>query len=158
MRRAFFEAITILVVALTLALIVNGLRPGGIRIVRAPEKIIDNPAGSDAPAVISLADAVVKYNAGRALFIDARSPEDFSAGHIEGALNLPALDFENRVAQFFEQVDPDFELITYCDGPDCPLAKDLSEYLMESGFEHVSFLLDGWGQWKSEKLPVVMDD
>lgn len=154
MKKAILEALTILVISLTLALAVNGLRSKGIRLVRspAPQPAAENSAGTGAEMAFSR--AVEKFNTGQAVFIDARSAADYQAGHIPGALNLSPHRFDEWMDEFFTRTDPDRELIAYCHGEDCPLAKNLAQLLLEAGFENVSYLADGWGQWEVQGLPV----
>ena len=157
MRRTVFEAISILVAALTLALVVNGLRPGGIRVVRGPEHAVLRPEGSGAAMIVSFKEAVEKFDSGDAVFIDARLPEAYAAGHPGGAVNLPVVEFKVRAAAFLEQFEPDTELIAYCVEPQCPLARELAERLQEIGFANVSYLIDGWDQWQNADLPIVSE-
>ena len=49
--------------------------------------------------LISLEEANELWNDGAAVFLDARGPDDFAAGHIADAFNLPALDFEKYFAR-----------------------------------------------------------
>lgn len=155
MRRTVFEAISILVAALTLALVVNGLRPGGIRVVRGPEHAVLRSEG--VALAFSFEEAVEKFDSGDAVFIDARLPEAYAAGHPEGAVNLPVVEFKTRTAAFLEQFEPDTELIAFCVEPQCPLARELAERLREIGFANVSYLIDGWDQWQNADLPIVSE-
>ena len=58
------------------------------------------PAGSgpDAPKV-ALQDALAGCERGEAVFVDLRSPAAYAAGHIPGAVNVPATDVEARAAE-----------------------------------------------------------
>ncbi|MBW2000496.1 MAG: rhodanese-like domain-containing protein [Deltaproteobacteria bacterium] len=48
-----------------------------------------------------------------AVFIDARSPEDFQRGHIKGGLNIPWQSFERYLNVLQEEVPEDAWIITY---------------------------------------------
>lgn len=47
-----------------------------------------------------------------ALLVDVRTPQEFSAGHVEGAINIPHTDVEARVLEFGENKDR--EIVLYC--------------------------------------------
>lgn len=51
-----------------------------------------------------------------AVFIDARSPQEYRAGHIPGARNLPAFEFEGRSREVLKDLPEDARIITYCSG------------------------------------------
>lgn len=77
-----------------------------------------------------------------ALLVDVRSAEEFSAGHVEGAINIPHLDVEKRVAEFGESRDRD--IVLYCrSGHRSELAR---ESLKALGYTHV-FNAGGYQDW-----------
>ena len=47
-----------------------------------------------------------------ALLVDVRTPEEFSAGHVEGAINIPHMDVATRVSEFGENKNR--EIVLYC--------------------------------------------
>jgi hypothetical protein len=59
---------------------------------------------------VSLDDAYTAYQDGSAVFVDARSLEQYQQGHIPGALSLPADEIAGRL----DELDPDDPIITYC--------------------------------------------
>lgn len=63
--------------------------------------------------VISPADFFAKIDAGEEMFIiDIRTPEDYAAGHINGAVNLP---FGNgSIAENLEAIPDDVPVYVYC--------------------------------------------
>jgi phage shock protein E len=46
-----------------------------------------------------------------ALLVDVRSPEEFSAGHIEGALNIPVGELAQRLTELGDKHEP---IVLYC--------------------------------------------
>lgn len=42
--------------------------------------------------------------------LDVRTPEEFAAGHVEGAVNLPVQELERRM----DEVPSDAEVVVYC--------------------------------------------
>lgn len=145
----------ILAVVIPLALITNGLRPDGLSLVDTRTPVMQSVEANDPIQAIALDRAIEKYQRGEALFVDARSHEDYLAGHIKGSLNLPDHHFDEQIDDFLSRIDPDTEIIAYCDGEDCPEGHDLAEKLYQLGFERVSYLVNGWSKWQENALPVV---
>jgi rhodanese-related sulfurtransferase len=98
---------------------------------------------------ISAADAVRLINKG-ALVIDVRKPEDFQAGHIVNARNVPA----DRVQQGEEiNKKKDKILLTVCgDGSSSGRA---AGQLRKAGFENTFSLKGGLAGWRADNLPLV---
>lgn len=46
-----------------------------------------------------------------ALLVDVRSPKEFSAGHIEGAINVPVGELAQRLTELGEKHEP---IVLYC--------------------------------------------
>ncbi len=84
--------------------------------------------------------------------IDVRPAEEFAAGHISGASNIPLADLEKRIGEF----DSDLEIIAYCRGPHCLLAFDAVARLRQQGLQ-VRRLEEGYPEWKLAGYPVELD-
>jgi len=80
--------------------------------------------------------------------LDVRPPEEYAAGHVPGALNIPLAELEEHL----EELDQDQEVIAYCRGPHCILAFDAVARLRERGFS-ARRLQDGFPEWKLAGLP-----
>ena len=89
-----------------------------------------------------------------ALFIDARSMDEYVKGHILGARSLSWHDVDRRFIEVTEDISPDTLIITYCEGATCELSCDLALFLLDMGFNNVRVLLDGWTEWTKGHLPV----
>ena len=61
-------------------------------------------------ARVSLPDAKAAFGAKTAVFIDARPKASYDAGHIPGALSIPADELQNRLGELKKN---DW-IITYC--------------------------------------------
>ena len=149
------EALILVVVSFAVAFIVYSVRPD--KIEPAPSKgngpVASSHAGSDHIRDISLLDAVQHFNRGSAVFVDARHPTDFDAGHIRGAVNLYLADQEKWLSDFMASTDPAKVIVAYCDGEACHLAPDLAEFLFFNGFDNVYYLKNGWSVWKEAGYP-----
>lgn len=68
-----------------------------------------------------------------ALIIDVRTMQEYQAGHIPGAINIPYDKINAAIEQM--NLDKDREIITYCQsGRRANIAKSVLE---NAGFEHV---------------------
>jgi rhodanese-related sulfurtransferase len=103
---------------------------------------------------ISLDEASAYFNAGTALFADARPRKAYQAGHIPGAMSMDPTEFDSWSGNFFSQFPADTLIVTYCDGARCSLSAELAEKLRSLGYEKVLIFKDGWGMWDAARLPV----
>ncbi|NOX08576.1 MAG: metalloregulator ArsR/SmtB family transcription factor [Gammaproteobacteria bacterium] len=81
--------------------------------------------------------------------LDVRPAEEYAAGHVPGATNVPL----NELEQYLETLDPEQEVVAYCRGPHCILAFDAVARLREKGIK-AHRLEDGFPEWKSAGLPI----
>ena len=81
--------------------------------------------------------------------LDVRPREEFEAGHIPNAVNVPLEELEQNLNEF----SPDQEVVAYCRGPHCILAYEAVARLREKGLK-ARRLADGYPEWMSAGLPV----
>ena len=81
--------------------------------------------------------------------LDVRPPEEFAAGHLPGAVNVPADDLVRRL----KKLPKTREVIAYCRGPYCLLSVDAVALLRKKGYR-ARRLADGFPEWKAAGLPV----
>lgn len=81
--------------------------------------------------------------------LDVRPPEEYAAGHLPGAINIPLADLEKHL----EQLSPDHEVVAYCRGPYCVLAYEAVARLRKKGYQ-ARRLKDGYPEWKEAGFPV----
>jgi len=81
--------------------------------------------------------------------LDVRPPEEYQAGHLPGAVNIPLEELEKRL----HELNPDQEIVAYCRGPHCVLAFDAVSRLRQKGVE-ARRLEGGLPEWQLEGLPV----
>jgi rhodanese-related sulfurtransferase len=156
--QAFLQGMAILVLACVIAFSVNRLRPGGLPLVAdwSPQAQLTLDSGDS--LMISLEEAGMLFFAGSALFLDARSREQYAEGHIEGAVNLPWDEFDEHFAPVMADISPETPLITYCDGESCGLSKELAMALLARGYNNVRVLVNGWTLWQEKRLPIEMSE
>jgi len=90
----------------------------------------------------------------KVIFLDAREPEDYSAGHIRGAINLPYESLDAYWPKVAESLPKESEIITYCSGDECESSLFLGRELLDKGFEHVLVFYGGWREWEKASLPI----
>jgi rhodanese-related sulfurtransferase/DNA-binding HxlR family transcriptional regulator len=81
--------------------------------------------------------------------LDVRPNEEYRAGHLPNAINIPLQELEQRL----NEIDPSQEIVAYCRGPHCVLAYDAVARLRERGIE-ARRLAGGLPEWRLEGLPV----
>jgi rhodanese-related sulfurtransferase len=107
--------------------------------------------------VLSIEEAWALYQGGMALFLDARDHLTFQEGHIAGALNVPPQEVDAYVDELRALTASGMEVISYCDGADCPLGPELAMALRSRGIPSVKILVDGWSAWLKAGHPVEQD-
>ena len=104
------------------------------------------------PAMIDDVQQAIAFGA---LVVDARSPELYTMGHIDGAVSLPMVEIDAVLPEFLEQVGRDRAIVTYCSGFSCPDWNDLGVLLLESGYLDVRVFEGGYPEWRDAGLPVT---
>jgi rhodanese-related sulfurtransferase len=101
---------------------------------------------------ISQADALKLHKEGKAVFIDVRSNEQFSLGHIKDALSIPGSQLLKR----FNEVTPQMTVITYCACSEEQSSGRAAKELTVRGVQNVFALKGGWDDWKSSGYPTAV--
>ncbi len=153
-RRAAWQVPALVILSVAAALGVNALR-----VDRLPLKGDFSAAASMTTPTgermdISLEEAQKLFLAHAAVFIDARSAEDFIKGHIQGALSLPWHEVDLDFLGVTQNLDMEAQIVTYCDGETCELSHDLALFLRDAGFLNTRVLINGWTLWQQAGLPV----
>lgn len=103
---------------------------------------------------ISLVGAQAAYHDKDTVFLDARKPEDYSEGHIAGALNFYADEYEDFAPRVLPFLSQDKTYVIYCNGTSCDLSHHLAAHLSEQGFKNLKVFFNGWSLWKKASLPI----
>lgn len=80
--------------------------------------------------------------------LDVRPNEEFSAGHVPGAVNVPL----NQLEKYLRKLKTKNEIVAYCRGPHCILAFDAVATARKKGLK-ARRLEDGFPEWKLAGLP-----
>jgi rhodanese-related sulfurtransferase len=71
-----------------------------------------------------------RIRSGEVTLVDVRPPEEYRAGHLPGARSLPLAELRSRLGELPRRG----EVVAYCRGPYCPLARDAAALLVAAGF------------------------
>jgi rhodanese-related sulfurtransferase/DNA-binding transcriptional ArsR family regulator len=83
------------------------------------------------------------------VLLDVRPEDEFSLGHVPGALNVPLDELERRLGE----LPKDREIIAYCRGPYCILSFEAVAALRAKGYS-IRRLEDGYPEWVAAGLDV----
>lgn len=81
--------------------------------------------------------------------LDVRPPEEYVAGHVPGAVNVPLDELE----AYLDGLDKSQEVVAYCRGPHCVLAFDAVSMAREKGIK-AQRLEEGFPEWKLAGYPI----
>ncbi len=85
--------------------------------------------------------------------LDVRPVEEYAAGHVPGAVNIPLQELEERLEELTNQQGENREVVAYCRGPHCVLAFDAVARLRDKGMK-ARRLEDGYPEWQVAGLPI----
>lgn len=92
----------------------------------------------DGIRVIDRAELLDRSRSGEVLVLDVRPREEYAAGHLPGAVSIPADELAGRLAE----IPADVEVAAYCRGRFCVLSYDAVHLLTDQGFT-AHLLADG---------------
>jgi len=101
---------------------------------------------------VPAADLLQRAKQGLVTVLDVRPPEEFAAGHVPGAVNIPIHELEKRLAELPKRR----EIVAYCRGPYCLMSYDAVQLLRRKGLK-ARRLKDGLPEWRMAGLPTAQD-
>lgn len=135
-------------------LLLDALRAVAERHVAEVERLVNTYLTvKDSLEPVPRTELLARVRDGLVTVLDVRPPEEYAAGHVPGAVNIPLTELEQRL----EELGKDQEIVAYCRGPHCVLAFDAVVRLREKGLK-ARRLEDGYPEWKAEGLPVESRD
>lgn len=84
------------------------------------------------------------------IVLDVRPEDEYRAGHVPGALSIPAGELERRLSE----LPPGREVVAYCRGPYCVLAVRAVNVLRAAGYRARRMEV-GMPEWRAKGLTVV---
>ncbi|MEX2470091.1 MAG: rhodanese-like domain-containing protein [Pseudohongiellaceae bacterium] len=97
--------------------------------------------------------AVMLINRRNAIVVDLREKKEFESGHIVGALNIPLVKLQQRIAELNKYKDKDRPLILVCKMGQ--QSGEAAKALEQAGHSEVYRLSGGVTEWKAQTLPLV---
>jgi rhodanese-related sulfurtransferase len=92
---------------------------------------------------------LAKAKRGEIVLIDVRPTEEYESGHLPLAISIPVDEISRHLKLFPKRK----EIVAYCRGPYCFLAKEAVELLRRHGFKAYQ-LKDSIHDWLGEGLPI----
>jgi len=83
----------------------------------------------------------------RALLIDARTSEEYTAGHLPDAIHIPGFAAIDQIMNAMKDISKDRQIIVYCSNVDCPFAVRIAEFLRFQEFTSVYVFSGGTDEW-----------
>ena len=82
-----------------------------------------------------------------ATFVDARSLDDFNAGHIDGAISVPSNVSPADLLQKLSAVPKSERFVVYCQFDGCSYGNEVAKRLDDEGFHNLILFKGGWQEW-----------
>ena len=152
--QTLWQGPALIIMAGLIAIGINHWRGDGIPLVGdwSVETRFSDDSGDS--LVVDLDEAAGLFERQTAIFLDARPPNQYDDGHIQGALNLPWQEVDRYFMALADRLEGSEAIVTYCDGESCDLSHELALFLKEMGFTHVRVLVNGWTVWQQAGLPI----
>lgn len=104
---------------------------------------------------LNLIQANKLFQQGQALFIDARSAEEYAEMHIPRAVNISRERLDKEGVGALGGVEADRTLVVYCGMVSCNAAEKVAEKLQSLGFTRVQVFLGGFQAWDEGGYPAA---
>jgi rhodanese-related sulfurtransferase/biotin operon repressor len=106
-------------------------------------------AQKDALEPVPAKELLERARKGLVTVLDVRPPEEYAAGHVPGALNIPVHELEKRLKELPKRR----EVVAYCRGPYCLMSYDAVAMLRKKGIK-ARRMESGLPEWRLAGLPV----
>lgn len=103
----------------------------------------------DALEPVSRDELTARLADGLVTLLDVRPHDEFTEGHLPGALNIPLSELDARVSE----LPAGTEIVAYCRGPYCVFAVEAVAALRARGFK-AARLEDGFPEWRAAGFAV----
>ena len=99
---------------------------------------------------VPAAELLQRAKQGLVTVLDVRPAEEYAAGHIPGAINVPV----DKLESFLSRLPKRKEVVAYCRGPYCLMSFEAVETLRARGWR-ARRLENGLPEWRAAGLPVT---
>jgi rhodanese-related sulfurtransferase/DNA-binding MarR family transcriptional regulator len=106
-------------------------------------------AHRDEMEAVPAGEVLQRARKGLVVVLDVRPHEEFAAGHLPGAVNIPIHELEKRLKELPKRG----EVIAYCRGPYCLMSYDAVSLLRRKG-RKARRLESGLPEWRAAGLPI----
>ena len=130
-------------------------RPLNMTAIEATNRgLIDMPQAmlTTTPAVQEIDVDQLEGRSLDAVVLDVREPEEYTHGHVPGAINLPQADLVSRL----DELSRDRPLLTICRSGARSLRA--AQFLKQMGFEQVASVKGGTKAWREAGKPLAFGD
>jgi rhodanese-related sulfurtransferase/DNA-binding transcriptional ArsR family regulator len=98
---------------------------------------------------LSAEEVLDRAKRGIITILDVRPNEEYAAGHLPGAINIPLPELHTRL----HELPARREIVAYCRGPYCLMSLDALLLLRKAG-RKARRLRDGLPEWRARGMPV----
>lgn len=104
---------------------------------------------------VNLVAAKKLFDEDQAVFLDARSRDEYQSGHISSALSTPILAVVKRDLDLNRLLPMERKVVVaYCSGGLCDTSVELAKELVDMGHSNIYVLGEGYPGWKAAGYPV----
>lgn len=111
--------------------------------------MLESLSAPEALEQVSRKELLLRTKRKEIILIDVRPNDEYETAHLPFAMSIPA----SELAKHLRSLPKNKEIVAYCRGPYCFLAKEAVEVLRRKGFK-ASRLQDSVHDWKSYGLPL----
>ncbi len=94
-------------------------------------------------------EMLLRARKGLVTVLDVRPAQEYAAGHVPGAINIPLPEINKRL----HELPANREIVAYCRGPYCLMAFEAVAFLRKKG-RKARRLQDGLPEWRLRGLPI----
>jgi len=94
-------------------------------------------------------ELLARAKKGLVTVLDVRPPDEYAAGHVPGAINVPM----EKLEDYLRKLPKKREVVAYCRGPYCLMSFEAVAMLRKRGWK-ARRLEDGFPEWKAAGFPV----
>ncbi|MBZ4672262.1 rhodanese-like domain-containing protein [Deferribacterales bacterium Es71-Z0220] len=99
------------------------------------------------PKEIYIEELITNITLGSMLVIDSRNPNLYNENHIDKAINIPDLEFENNIDKL--PLDKLYPVVFYCKNPECSISINSAKKAIDLGYKNVYLFRGGIEAWNA---------